>query len=143
VGGGRARRAEAADLPLVLEWSATFGREIRTSTPPDSSTVEARLMSGCFWLWETTQPVAMAAVPRRTPHGAAVAYVYTPAPLRGRGYASAVTAALTQSELAAGNLCFLYTNLSNPTSNKIYQALGYQPVCDVDEWRFASPPLAP
>jgi len=33
--------------------------------------------------------------------------------------------------------CFLFTNLANPTSNAIYQAIGYRPVCDVDQIAFA------
>ena len=34
--------------------------------------------------------------------------------------------------------CFLFTDLANPTSNKIYQAIGYEPVCDVDQYGFAT-----
>ena len=50
---------------------------------------------------------------------------------RGRGYASNCVAALTQKMLDQGRkFCFLYTDLSNPTSNKIYQQIGYRPVCD-------------
>jgi hypothetical protein len=50
---------------------------------------------------------------------------------RRRGYGSAVTAAVTAERLAAGRrFCFLYTDLANPTSNRIYASLGYEPVCD-------------
>jgi predicted GNAT family acetyltransferase len=57
--------------------------------------------------------------------------------LRGRGYASALVASLTERLLAGGRrFCFLFTDLSNPTSNKIYQRIGYEPVADVDEYRF-------
>ena len=57
--------------------------------------------------------------------------MYTPPAWRGRGYGSAVTAAVTAERLASGRrFCFLYTDLANPTSNKIYVDLGYQPVCD-------------
>jgi predicted GNAT family acetyltransferase len=31
----------------------------------------------------------------------------------------------------------LFTDLSNPTSNSIYQKIGYQPVCDFDLYRFS------
>ena len=31
---------------------------------------------------------------------------------------------------------FLHTDLSNPTSNKIYQAIGYRPVCDAEALKF-------
>ncbi len=64
--------------------------------------------------------------------------VYTPPELRGRGYASAITAAATQRILASGRrFCFLYTDLANPTSNSIYQQIGYRPVTDITIWRFA------
>jgi predicted GNAT family acetyltransferase len=33
--------------------------------------------------------------------------------------------------------CFLFTDLANPTANKIYQAIGYRPVIDVDMYHFA------
>jgi predicted GNAT family acetyltransferase len=134
--GGSARVASSADLPLVHAWCVAFASDTNTSVPPRPEETERRVRAGDFWLWETDRPVAMAAVSRRTPNGAGVAYVYTPPELRGRGYASGVVAALTGHELAAGHGCFLYTDVANPTSNKIYQALGYAPVCDVEEWRF-------
>jgi predicted GNAT family acetyltransferase len=66
--------------------------------------------------------------------------VYTPPALRGRGYASALVAAVSQAQLDAGRrFCFLFTDLANPTSNRIYQDIGYEAVCDVDEYRFEAP----
>lgn len=55
---------------------------------------------------------------------------------RGKGYGSAVTAAVTVDVLAVGNVPCLYTDLANPTSNKIYQAIGYRPVLDRLTLRF-------
>lgn len=70
-----------------------------------------------------------------------VAPVYTPPELRGRGYASACVAAVTQAQFDRGRrFCFLFTDLANPTPNEIYQAIGYEPVCDVDEYRFEARP---
>jgi hypothetical protein len=49
-----------------------------------------------------------------------------------------VVAALSQLILASGRRhCFLFTDLANPTSNHTYQAIGYRPVCDVDDYAFA------
>ena len=71
-------------------------------------------------------------------HGITVNLVYTPPELRGRGYASACVAALSQQLLDAGwEFCTLYTDLANPTSNSIYQRIGYRPVCDSNEYHFA------
>ena len=48
-------------------------------------------------------------------------------------------AALSQLLLDRGyGFCFLYTDLANPTS-RIYQQIGYEPVCDVVEYQFLSP----
>lgn len=76
----------------------------------------------------------MAAIARRTPHGAAIAYVHTPPTLRGRGYASACVAELTRRVHADDRTAFLFTDRANPTSNEIYQAIGYAPVSDVEQW---------
>jgi hypothetical protein len=51
-------------------------------------------------------------------------------------------AAVSQSQLDAGRRSlYLFTDLANPTSNHIYQAIGYEPVRDVADWRFE--PLSP
>jgi hypothetical protein len=72
-----------------------------------------------------------------TPNGIRIGPVYTPPEVRNRGYASALTAAASADQLARGRrFCFLFTDLANPTSNKIYQAIGYEPVCDMDQYRF-------
>jgi predicted GNAT family acetyltransferase len=81
----------------------------------------------------------MAGFGGKTPSGMRVSWVYTPPEQRGHGYASALVAALTEQLLAAGNrCCFLYTDLANPTSNGIYQRIGYQPVCDAGHYTFSA-----
>jgi predicted GNAT family acetyltransferase len=65
--------------------------------------------------------------------------VYTPPALRGRGYAGAVTGAVTSAAIAAGaREVVLFTDLANPTSNALYRRLGYQPVTDRVVLRFSS-----
>ena len=82
--------------------------------------------------------VSMAGFGGRTPNGIRIGPVYTPPELRGRGYASALTAAVTQRLLDRGRrFCFLFTDLANPTSNSIYQRIGYEPVSDFDFWSFS------
>ncbi len=84
---------------------------------------------------------------RADAHGARVGPVYTPPERRGRGYASNLVAAVSQAQLEAGcRSVFLFTDLANPTSNHIYQAIGYEAVRDVADWRFepvSPPPPAP
>jgi predicted GNAT family acetyltransferase len=63
--------------------------------------------------------------------------VYTPPEHRRRGYGSVLTADLSRRLLAEGRAyCFLYTDLANPTSNRIYQAIGYERVCDSAMYEF-------
>ena len=95
--------------------------------------IDARLSrdDAGFVIWEDGGPVSLAGFGGTTPHGTRIGPVYTPPEHRGRGYGSAVTAAVTAERLAAGRrFCFLYTDLSNPISNRIYVAMGYRRVCD-------------
>ncbi len=90
-------------------------------------------------VWEDEgRVVSYAGFGGRTPHGVRVDPVYTPPEQRGRGYASACTAALSQYLLERGHQrCFLHPDLASATANKIYQAIGYRPVGDVLEIRFS------
>ncbi len=88
-------------------------------------------------LWDVDgEVVSMAAYTGPTPHGIRISAVYTPPEHRGRGYASACVAELTRRLLEQGReFCFLFTDLSNPTANKIYQAIGYEHVSDHVYWK--------
>jgi predicted GNAT family acetyltransferase len=92
------------------------------------------------YVWEDAgDVVALVGAGGETPHGIRIGPVYTPPELRGRGYASSLTAAASQDQLDRGRqFVFLFTDLANPTSNKIYQAIGYEAVCDVDQYRFGA-----
>jgi uncharacterized protein len=139
---GSMRRATAADRPLLVEWYAAFQEEAmggRTFRPAEDAVEDylARGEDGGLYLWEDGEPVSLAGCGSPTPNGIRVGPVYTPPARRGRGYASALTAQLTSLLLSSGRrFCFLFTDLANPTSNRIYQRIGYEPVSDVDEYRF-------
>ncbi|MCL2572662.1 MAG: GNAT family N-acetyltransferase [Defluviitaleaceae bacterium] len=78
-------------------------------------------------------PVTMAKISRELYNVCVIGYVYTPPYFRKKGYATACVAAVSQIGLNQGyKKCVLYTDLSNPTSNSIYQKIGYKPVCDSD-----------
>jgi uncharacterized protein len=127
---GRLRRAGERDLELVAAWMEAFAVDTRTERT-ESASVRRWVDAGDLFLWDDGEPRCMAAIVRRTPNGAAVAAVYTPPALRGRGYASACVAGVSQEALDAGaRFCFLYTDLANPTSNSIYSRIGYRPVCN-------------
>jgi predicted GNAT family acetyltransferase len=99
-----------------------------------------RGLGRCVYLWEVDgHTVSMVGAGSPTPHGIRIGPVYTPPEARRRGYASALTAAASQHQLDSGcRFCFLFTDLANPTSNRIYQAIGYEPVADVDQYAFAA-----
>lgn len=134
---GALREATMADLPLVEAWAAAF--EVEVELPPgDLTRIREKVADRLFWLWDDGGPVCLAGCGGFTPNGARIGPVYTPPEHRGRGYASAATAEVTQLLLDRGRTsAFLYTDLANPTSNKIYRAIGYRHVTDVREVTFA------
>jgi uncharacterized protein len=136
---GALRPATPADADLVTRWVSAFRVDIGEPAEADAArrTTDDRIHTGGLYLWETGQPVSMANAGGATPHGIRINLVYTPPEYRRRGYASACVAALSRAMLEAGRrFCFLYTDLDNPTSNHIYQDIGYQPVADADAYRF-------
>jgi hypothetical protein len=143
---GTWRLATSADRSLLVAWLHAFDDEaLEGDEPADMAVIADRMLAGggrAAYLWVDHGPVSLTAVGGRTPHGARVGPVYTPPERRGRGYASSLVAAVSQAQLDAGRRSlYLFTDLANPTSNHIYQAIGYEPVRDVADWRFE--PLSP
>jgi uncharacterized protein len=140
---GEMRFAAKPDRDLLVEWVRDFTAE---STPADAphldvdEIVDQRIGSsgGGFALWdEAGETVSISGFGGETPSGVRIGPVYTPPALRRRGYASALVAELTRRLLERGrDYCFLYTDLANPTSNRIYQQVGYERVCDSAEYAF-------
>jgi GNAT superfamily N-acetyltransferase len=131
---GRPRPAAPSDRELLERWILAFAHEIgEPATADEAASAAARLLElEDALLWEADGgPDSLAAIVRRTPLSSTVAYVYTPPDLRGRGFASAVVADLSQRELDRGAAwCSLFTDLANPTSNHIYAEIGYEPRAD-------------
>jgi hypothetical protein len=135
---GALRQAAGDDTALIASWIHAFGIEADHPPPDPGATAAARIANGDVYLWVAGEPVCMAVRAGRTPNGERIGYVYTPPTRRGHGYATACTAALSALVLGAGRrCCFLYTDLGNPTSNSIYQKIGYRPVCDVIDYDFS------
>lgn len=140
---GMLRPAGPDDRPLLLEWLRAFGAEAfgEDDRPPGEAetAVNTRLGSSeeGFVLWYDGGPRCVAGYTGPTRHGIRVGPVYTPPQFRGRGYGTACVAALSRRLLDGGRgFCMLFTDLSNETSNRIYRRIGYEPVCDVAEYRF-------
>lgn len=140
VNGGM-RPATLEDRDLLRSWVSAFSREALGDEDDEriERTLDLRLGQGGggLFLWEDGRPVSLAGHAGRTPNGVRVGPVYTPPEDRRRGYATALVAALSARLLDDGNrFCFLYTDLANPTSNSIYQVIGYEPICDSAEYVF-------
>jgi RimJ/RimL family protein N-acetyltransferase len=130
---GTARVADDGDRELLVDWLAAFARETGAGRPDHAErTVADRLSHHGLTLWETgREPVALAGLTRDVAGVVRVTDVYTPPAHRRRGYGGAVTTAVSQSALAAGAAAVvLFTDVANPTSNALYQRLGYRPIGD-------------
>lgn len=136
---GHLRLATEDDIELAVAWSDAFQREALHDDDLEAAKQRTinRILDRSLYLWEDNQPVSMAIHSRVTIHGATISYVYTPPELRGNGYASACVAALSQHLLDSGwQFCNLFTDLTNPTSNSIYQKIGYRAVRDMRRYGF-------
>jgi RimJ/RimL family protein N-acetyltransferase len=138
--GGRLREARLADLDLVAALMHDFQAEaVAYQSGIDlTPVVERRLrQGGLTWLWEDSGPVSLVTMVPPAAGVARIASVYTPPEHRGRGYASAAVAAVSRLTLDRGvRTIMLNTDLANPTSNRIYQRIGFQRVGDAREWLF-------
>lgn len=138
---GRHRLAGPADRALAIRWWQEFLLEVKVQAHDVARAVDDRIASGGLHLSEDAgTPVALAGSSPVLAGMSRIGPVYTPADLRGRGYASAVTAAASAHVLGLGaEEVLLYTDLDNPTSNSIYQQIGYRPVEDCLVLDFQAP----
>jgi len=129
---GCARVATDGDLGLLVSWHAAFADEAESIAIEPERTVRDRMSYGGIMLWEAdAEPVAMAALSREVAGVTRVVTVYTPPRFRRCGYGGAITTTVSQAALDAGAAqVVLYTDVANPTSNALYQRLGYRPVED-------------
>ncbi|MGC4868619.1 GNAT family N-acetyltransferase [Micromonospora sp. DT53] len=135
--------ASEADVGLVTEWFAAFvgdadeqagrPRGARAHEVPDHAEIRRRLHAGRMWFWvdEAGQPVHLTGANPPSFGVARVGPVYTPPAQRGRGWASNAVAEVSRRIQAEGARVCLFTDQANPTSNRIYAALGYRPVVDM------------
>ncbi|GAA4922036.1 GNAT family N-acetyltransferase [Actinoplanes utahensis] len=129
---GTARLATSADRLLLHHWSRAFHDDIDEQPGDLGATIDDRLSYQGIVLWESAgTPVSMAAYSRIESGMARIQSVYTPPEHRRQGFGGAVTAAATGNALDAGAIdVVLFTDVANPTSNALYQRLGYRPIED-------------
>ena len=133
---GALREARAGERDLLIEWEQAFAHEAGLIGDHVERIVDARLGYRGVYLWDDCGPVCE--VGNAPPVAGVVRFgpVYTPPELRGRGYASSAVAARSRLAIEAGLRCILFTDLANPTSNKIYADVGYRRVADWNEISF-------
>jgi len=139
---GRLRLGAAADRGLLVRWWRAFYAEAEPLHPDDAEQAVAERFAGrALYVWEDGGDVVSLIGARLTGSGYGwIGPVYTPPELRRRGYAGAGVAAASRRLLDAGaSRCMLFTDLDNPTSNKIYREVGYRRFADWEDHRFVVP----
>ena len=136
---GTFQAAGPFEIPIIAKWLQAFEAEaLGESHDLDLSRAERLITGDQIFTWMVEEEiVSMAMKTRPIAHSITVSGVYTPPEHRCRGYAGALVANLSQYLLHDGyQFINLFTDLDNPTTNKIYMEVGYHPVCDFREYRF-------
>lgn len=125
---GRLRLANVDERDLLIAWMEEFVTEAGLIGAAQAvAMVDARLRRRGMLIWEDGRPVSMIGVAPEVAGVVRIGPVYTPTQYRRRGYAGSAVAAASRRALAGGAArCMLYTDLANPTSNKIYAEVGYR-----------------
>jgi predicted GNAT family acetyltransferase len=134
---GKLRMATLADRALIVKWAHAFHQDVYPSTNlnvPESDVVP-KILRKEVYVWVNPVPVSMVGKASPTENGVRIGLVYTPPEFRGKGFATSCVASLCRQLLGSGfKYCMLYTDLANPTSNSVYQKIGFIPVCDSVEY---------
>lgn len=129
-GDGVFREVSSDELTLIEQWIYKFCEDVKLPTTKEEAKQTAHTLitnRRLFGLEVDGKLVSVAAKTRPTTNNITVNFVYTPKEARKKGYASNCVAALSQCMLDEGyKTTTLYTDLANPTSNKIYQEIGYE-----------------
>lgn len=140
---GIARIARFGDRDIIFEWMRAFHKEAVPHDPKATDddlykSIDTGIVDEQYFVWEDDgKVVCLVGSRRETLTERWIAPVYTPPEIRGRGYGSALTAFVSERILASGKKGMLFTDLANPTSNSIYQKIGYKPVADFKHYSFS------
>lgn len=140
---GKLVKAGSIYLDQLFGWAVAFYEQVnlfpRKSTEEIYRIIVNYIEGGdLYCLLQNGAPVTMAAVIRKTDNIAFIGMVYTPVQLRGNGYATACVEQLSKHLISDRyTSCGLFTEEENATSNKIYQAIGYQKRAEFLDVEFA------
>lgn len=134
---GTIRLMNERDMYFFPYWAEAFNASTsygstKMSIPQNEEVYRYRLSTKNHYVLEVDgMPVSMAGYSRKLKTAIGISFVYTPPYFRRKGYATSCVAQVSQIALDKGfTRCVLYTDLLNPTSNSIYQKIGYKAVCD-------------
>jgi GNAT superfamily N-acetyltransferase len=135
---GGLRRAQESERELLIAWEEAFCREAGVGAPTQAArSVHARLEGASLFVWDDEGPVMALTLSPTIAGVARIGPVYTPPEHRRRGYASSAVAAVSRLALDAdAQRCMLFTDLANPTSNRIYAAVSFERFADWEEYAF-------
>lgn len=127
---GEIRAASESNFDLIFNWMKALMTTTGLRSYDLESVVRTALSAGRYYLLISQgMPVCMGGHSDiQTFEGFSIGRVgpiYTPDEFRKKGYASALTSEITKTLISRGALPTLYTQAANPTSNKIYQEIGY------------------
>ena len=131
---GTWRYARKDEAPLIEEWYHAFNEDVglpKADNHEIQLKVEQFLEGQEVFFWEDNgKVVSMMKKSRPSDHGVTVSFVFTPQEERKKGFARTMVAAGSEELLKTYDFCVLYTDMMNPTSNKIYQEIGYKKIAD-------------
>jgi uncharacterized protein len=138
---GGLRLPDTGEHPLIADWQGAFLDEV--GLPDDGArtrNLARRIERGLVRVWDDGGAVAFVGFGEGDKTMARIAPVYTPPRFRGRGYASAMVGELSRELITRGKRAiYLTTDVANPTSNSIYQRIGFCPVADHFHFEFVAP----
>jgi predicted GNAT family acetyltransferase len=137
---GALRLAQERDRTTLEQWEDAFAAEAHLPIDDAAAIVASRLTQQRQFVWEHDGAVCTVAASRRIGGIVRLGPVYTPPEHRRRGYAASAVADVCHAALADGaRECMLFTDLSNPTSNRVYAAVGFRRFADWEEHEFTRP----
>jgi predicted GNAT family acetyltransferase len=125
---GSLRVAKPDERPLLVAWMRDFTHDVGLAGSDQAEAmVDVRLSYGGLLVWDAGGAASILGVTPPVAGVVRIGPVYTPPDKRRRGYAASAVAAASRQALADGaRACMLFTDLANPTSNRIYAEVGYR-----------------